>query len=63
MIGEIRPFALGFAPKDWYVCDGSPLKNGPAERLTRVRQLDRRLVISRTRSNPPTDMLVVLGQN
>jgi microcystin-dependent protein len=23
MIGEIRPFALGFAPKDWYVCDGS----------------------------------------
>jgi microcystin-dependent protein len=26
MIGEIRPFALGFAPKDWYVCDGSTLK-------------------------------------
>jgi microcystin-dependent protein len=28
MIGEIRPFAVGFAPKDWYVCDGSPVKVG-----------------------------------
>ena len=28
MIGEIRPFALGFAPKNWLVCDGSPLKIG-----------------------------------
>jgi microcystin-dependent protein len=26
MIGEIRPFALGYAPKDWLVCDGSQLK-------------------------------------
>ena len=28
LIGEIRPFALGFAPKDWLVCDGSPVKVG-----------------------------------
>jgi microcystin-dependent protein len=28
MIGEIRPFALGFAPQNWYVCDGSPLEIG-----------------------------------
>jgi microcystin-dependent protein len=28
MIGEIRPFALGFAPKDWLVCDGSTLRIG-----------------------------------
>jgi microcystin-dependent protein len=35
-IGEIRPFAFGFAPKDWLVCDGSALRVGSNVRLFSV---------------------------